>query len=148
MRITAIAACILLAAAGVTYFALHRFQGQKQPLEEAATSVTLDLRPYSENRGAGSDSGKALGPLHLPTQRIHLTLQLPVGADEGLYTMHITNDLQQVVVEKQVSASLQNHIVTGISDLDLRQLPPGHYQLALRTGQDGWHTYPLLLGQV
>jgi len=147
VRITAIAAGFLLAAVGATYFALHRSQGEKQPVEEAATSVTLDLRPYSENRGAGPDSGKSPGPLHLPRKRIHLTLQLPVGADEGQYTMHIKNDLQEVVVEKQVSASLQNHIVTGISDLDLRQFPPGHYLLALRTGQDGWHTYPLLLGQ-
>lgn len=147
LRILAIAACFLVVAVGATYFALQRFTGRTQPTE-ALTLLTLDLRPYSENRGLGPSPASSLGPLHLPTKRIHLTLQLPVGADEGQYTMHIKNDAQQVVVEKQITATLRNHILTGESDVDLRKVAPGRYELALRTGQDGWHTYPLSIGGV
>ncbi len=142
IRITALAACLLVAAAGATYFALHRFDGQTQPLE----AMTLDLRPYSENRGLGPYPTSSLGPLLLPRKRIHLTLQLPVGADEGQYTLNIKNSVHQVVVSNLINASLRDHILTAECDVDLRKLSPGRYELALQTGQDGWHTYPLAIG--
>lgn len=145
LRIVAIAACFVVAAAGVTYLALQRFGGRTQPIE-AVTWLTLDLRPYSENRGLGPSPTSSLGPLHLPRMRVHLTLKLPVGADEGQYKLHIKNDVQQVVVEKQVNVSLHDHVLTAECDVDLRKLSPGRYEIAIQTGQDGWHTYPLAIG--
>jgi hypothetical protein len=142
IRISVIAACFLVVVVAASYFALHRLERQTQPLE----AMTLDLRPYSENRGSGPSSTSSLGPLHLPRKQVHLTLQLPVGADEGRYTLHITNDAQQVVAEKLVNASLRGHVLTGECDVDLTKLSPGRYELALQTGHDGWRTYPLSIG--
>ena len=115
---------------------------------EAMAWLTLDLRPYSENRGLGPSPAATLGPLRLPRKRAHLTLQLPVGADEGPYTMQIKNDARQVVIEKRIHAALRDHIVTAESEVNLSKLAPGRYELALQSGQDGWHTYPLSIGGV
>jgi hypothetical protein len=147
LRIFAIAACLLLLVAGAAYVALQRFGGQTSSTE-AMDWLTLDLRPYSENRGLNPSPATALGPLRVPRKRAHLTLQLPVGADEGQYTMQIKNDARQVVIEKRIQAALRDHIVTATCEVDLTKLTPGRYELSLRTGQDGWHTYPLSIGGV
>ena len=65
---------------------------------------------------------------------------------KGRIRLHINNSLRQVVLDTQVSASLKDHVVTAESTFDLRRFLPGRYELALQTGQDGWHTYPLVIG--
>ena len=146
VRIAGIAAVCVLAVAAATYIALGRFHVKPQPVEQAATSLTTDLRPYSQNRGLGESSVPAtLGPLRVPRKRLRWTLQLPVGADEGLYTLNIKDDTQRVIVEKQTPAALQDHVLTAVSEVDLTQVAPGRYQLALGTGKDGWRTYPLVV---
>lgn len=143
-RITAIAACLLIATGATTYFLLNTLRPQWLPFQVAIARITLDLRPYSLERGAGRIA-ESLPPLRVPSERLHITLQLPVGADEGLYAMSINNPQQQTVLDTQVSASLKDHVMTAETSVDLRGIPPGRYELALRTGQDGWHTYPLVI---
>ena len=146
VRIAGIAAVCVLAVAAATYVALQRLHVKPQLVEQAATSLTTDLRPYSQNRGLGETSAQAtLGPLRVPRKRLRWTLQLPVGADEGLYTLNIKDDTHRVIVEKQTPAALQDHVLTAVSDVDLTQVAPGRYQLALGTGKDGWRTYPLVV---
>jgi hypothetical protein len=145
LRTTAIAACVLFAIGVTSYFLLHSLRPEWLPFQGTMASVTLDLRPYSALRGA-DQSVESLPPLRLPTERLHVILQLPVGADEGLYRLRINNSVQQVLLEKQASASLKDHVLTAESTLDLRHFAPGRYELALQTGQDGWHTYPLVIG--
>jgi hypothetical protein len=147
VRIAGIAAACLLAVAAATYVALQRFRvSRPQPVEQAATSLTTDLRPYSQNRGLGDNPAPStLGPLRVPRKRLRWTLQLPVGADEGLYTLDIRDDTQKIVVEKQTAAALQDQVLTAVSDVDLTNVAPGRYELALGTGKDGWRTYPLVV---
>jgi len=145
LNISAIAACLLLATGITSYFLLNSLQPAWLPLQGIVGRVTLDLRPYSAFRGADR-SVESLPPLRLPMERLHIILQLPVGADEGLYRFHINNSIGQVVLEKQVSASLKDHVVTAEGTFDFTHFAPGRYELALQTGQDGWHTYPLVIG--
>lgn len=145
LNVTAIAACLLVAAGITTYFLLNSIRPQWLPFQAQVADATLDLRPYSALRGAGQNP-ESLPPLRLPPERVHIVLQLPVGADEGPYRLHITNSLGHVVLDTQVSASLKDHVVTAESTFDLRHFPSGRYELALQTGQDGWHTYPLVIG--
>lgn len=141
LSIAAIAACLLLATGITSYF----LQPAWLPLQRTVARVTLDLRPYSAFRGA-DQSVESLPPLRLPTERLHVILQFPVGADEGLYRLHVNNSLRQVVLDKQVSASLKDHAVTAEGTFDFTHFAPGRYELALQTDQDGWHMYPLVIG--
>jgi hypothetical protein len=131
-----------LLATGITSYFL---QPAWLPLQRTVARVTLDLRPYSAFRGA-DQSVESLPPLRLPTERLHVILQFPVGADEGLYRLHVNNSLRQVVLDKQVSASLKDHAVTAEGTFDFTHFAPGRYELALQTDQDGWHMYPLVIG--
>ena len=146
VKVAGIAAVCVLAVAAATYVALQRFHVKPQPVEQVATSLTTDLRPYSQNRGLGNSPAPAtIEPLRVPRKRLHWTLQLPVGADEGLYTLNIKDETQKVIVDKQTSVALQDHVLTAVSDVDLTHIAPGRYQLALGTGRDGWRTYPLVV---
>ncbi|MGA2730974.1 MAG: hypothetical protein ABSE96_24445 [Terracidiphilus sp.] len=74
-----------------------------------------------------------------------MTLYFPVGADEGQYTLQLLDGQLHTLWKQNVSASLQNHIVSATADMDLRSVTPGVDTLAIRKTGDEWRTYPVLL---
>jgi len=73
-----------------------------------------------------------------------MTLYLPVGADEGPYTLQLLDRQLQPVVKQNLTATLQDHIVTAVGELDLTSLSPGLHTLALGKGGE-WRTYSVIL---
>jgi hypothetical protein len=111
-----------------------------------AAPATLDLRPLSEYRGTDPGHAADAKPkLALPRKRLQLTLYFPVGADEGEYTLQLLDGQLHTLLKQNLSASLQNHIVSATADLDLRSVAPGVHTLAIRKTGDEWRTYPVLL---
>ena len=110
-----------------------------------AAPATLDLRPFSENRGTDPGRAAEKPKLTLTRKRLQLALYFPVGMDEGQYTLQLLDGQLHTLLKQSVNASLQNHIVSATADLDLRSITPGAYTLALRKTGDEWRTFPVLL---
>jgi hypothetical protein len=111
-----------------------------------ATPATLDLRPLSAYRGDDSGrAGEAKSVLILPRKHVNLTLYLPVGSDEGQYTLQFFDGPLRTLLMRQLIATLQNHVVTANADLDLRSLSPGVHTLAIQRIGDEWRTYSVVL---
>ena len=142
----AVAACAAAIAVGAIIYAVADRSTSPTQLAFLSTPATLDLRPLSEYRG--TDAGRAAEAkptLILPRKNLHLTLYFPVGADEGPYTLQLLDGQLHALLKQHLTATLQNHVVTAMADLDLRSFSPGAYTLAMQRIGDEWRTYSVLL---
>jgi hypothetical protein len=145
----------LALAAGVFLVALlsglwlsHRFSPltrDQLAIAQDAQEIPIDLRPYSPTR---SDSAPVTKPaIVAPLQRVKFKLYLALGSPVGAYDIRIlTNDLRTMRSLK-ASAVLNDGITSLLASLDLTDLPPGAYVLALRPAHEDeeWQTFPLIL---
>jgi hypothetical protein len=143
-RIAAAAGAAIIAVGAFVYWAGVRSTAPHE-LATPTTSVTLDLRLLSENRGANSTHPSEAKPaLLLPRKRLHLALYFPAGADEGQYTLQLLDGQRRTLLKQNLSASLLNHVVTASAELDLRSFSPGVHTLVIeKTGER--RTYSVLL---
>jgi hypothetical protein len=111
--------------------------GNAQPVPVA---TTLDLRPYAVSRSEAAPP--AQGPLRLPRGRVNLTMLLPVGSDVGHYELQVLDANLQSRASAPGDAVLQDFVTRLTAVLDLRSLPAGAYQLALRRTGEDWHLFP------
>ena len=144
IRIAAAACAAAIAVGAIIYTADHL----RPPTQVAvlATPATLDLRPLSEYRSG--DSGRtteAKPALILPRRNLRLTLYFPVGADEGQYTLQLLDGQLHTLLKQYVTATLQNHVVTASTDIDLRSFSPGTDTLAIQKTGEEWRTYPVVV---
>jgi len=84
-------------------------------------------------------------PLILPRKHLRLTLYFPVGADEGQYALQLLDGQLRTLLKEHVTATLQDHVVTAVAELDLSSLSPGLHTLAIRKSGDEWRTYSVVL---
>jgi hypothetical protein len=144
-RIAAAAGAAIIAVGAFVYWAAVRSTAPRERVS-STTSATLDLRLLSENRGAGSSrASEAKSALLLPRKHLHLTLYFPGGAGEGQYTLQLLDGKLRVLLKQNLSASLQNHVVTARAELDLRSFSPGVHTLAIEKIGGERRTYSVLL---
>ena len=101
-----------------------------------------DLRDRSPMRGA---EGKTPAPLEFNRGPIALTLYLPTGSEPGQYDVEVAEQLDQPLATARGSATLQNGITVLDIKLDLSNLHPGLYWLAVRQAGRTWAPYTVLL---
>ena len=146
IRIAAVACAAAIALGAVIYWTRV---ARPTPIVQNAsviTPATLDLRPLTENRGL--EQGRTTTPrpaLILPRKRLRLTLYFPVGADEGQCELQLLDGQLRTLLKQRVTATLQDHIVTAVTELDLSSLSPGLHTLAIRKTGDEWRTYSVAL---
>jgi len=107
--------------------------------------MPIDLRPYSPTRSDSMQSTKP--PIVVPRRRVKLKLYLAPGAPLGMYEIRLlTNDLQ-AMRSQQSAAVLSDEVTFMPVAVDLTDLRPGDYVLALRPAREGeeWQTFPLIL---
>jgi hypothetical protein len=112
-------------------------QPPAKPAEEIAQDVpqkrVVDLRPYERQRGAG-DSGarRRPGPVILDRALLELTIQLPIGSEEGRYQFRLTDTAGVPKLETSGEGIIKNYITTVEAPFDLRAVSPGQYTLTVR----------------
>ena len=114
------------------------FQRPAEPL----LAAVLDLRPLSPTRGEGQPEAGAV--LTLPRGRLQVTIQLPVGSEEGAYDVAVsqaTRPMQSV----QGVARNQDGVTVLTVQMDLRSLGPGRCAFGVRRVGSAWQEYPLRL---
>ena len=148
LRRLAVAAAIAVICVGVWFAYKERFL--RTPTGQIAnhgTAVTYepklaDLRDLAPLRGA---EGKAPAPLEFARGPIALTLYLPTGSEPGTYEVEVAEQLDQPLAMASGSATLQTGIAVLDVKLDLSDLHPGLYWLAVRQAGRTWAPYTILL---
>jgi hypothetical protein len=110
-----------------------------------ATPLILDLRMTGTLR-SDSPAGQANRPtLRFPRTRLSLSIQLPVGSEDGFYDVALISSSGQSVSETRGEAKLQNFVEVLPVELNLSDVAPGTYELRLRRAQTEWNSYSVLI---
>jgi hypothetical protein len=104
-------------------------------------NVELDLDTNSTFRGE-NDGGQQQSKLELPNGRLHVTVKLPKGSANGLYSVELRNaTTDQSVFAKVVPSSLEQGFQKLRFDLYLH-VNPGMYTVGFRNDhRDVWRYY-------
>jgi hypothetical protein len=136
----AAAAALFVVGTTVTWLFMARGGGSHEP-RPTEVRMELDLRPYALMRSAPPPSDRKA--LLLPRGRVILTMLLPVGSEPGLYEVQVLDAQQASKASGGGNAVLENQVTRLETRLELRSLPPGLYQLAVRRTGEGWQLFPL-----
>jgi hypothetical protein len=145
IRIAAVACAAALVLGAVIYWAAVIRPTPPVQIATVTTPATLDLRPLTQNRGLEGGANAPKPSLVLPRKHLRLTLYFPVGSDEGHYEVQLLDSQLRTLLKQHVTATLQDHIVTAVAELDLSSLSAGLHTLAIRKSGDEWRTYSVVL---
>jgi len=136
-----VAAVLLVAFVSVLLIFEHRNIRPFVPSEEKPTDIArslpqkrlIDLRPYERDRGDQGDNGGAKLPsLVFDRAIIDLSVQLPVGVEEGRYLFEILDAPGNRRLEAPGQAMIINYITTAEVRFDLRLFSPGRFTLTVK----------------
>ena len=109
------------------------------------TALVLDLRMKGTSRGDRPNRQGDGAPPRLPRIKLSLSIQLPIGSEDGIYDVALINSAGQPVLEMRGEAKLQSFVEVLPVEVNLTDLAPGLYQLRLRRAQTQWSSYSILL---
>ena len=133
-----IAASILVAATGATWWVVHT----KNEMPLAQTAVT-DLRNRSVARG--SDPIPAEPPLEIRRSVSRLVIYLPLGSSDGPYEIRIATPAGNAILTTGGVASLKDGVTSIQAVIDLSSVSSGQYVFQVRRPNSEWNSYSLLL---
>ena len=145
--VAAVAAVVLVAGAAA-WFLLSAREGVSPGSESAAQRnqavpvqrAELDLRKYVVARSEREKSEQQ--PVSLTRDRLSLTVLLPVGSEPGTYEVQVVDSELKSRASGSGSAEIRTFVTTLETTLDLRSVPSGPYQLALRRQGEEWQLFP------
>ncbi len=134
---------IWLAAAAVFIFAIAGwFWVRSRPQVQTAAVVVLDLRGRATVRGENSPD-ISQPPIEVPRSAKSLTLELPIGSNEGAYEVALVNPNGTELLRTSGTAKLEDHVVVLRADIDLARVSAGSYFLALRRPGLEWMRFSI-----
>jgi len=133
----AAAAIVLLAFAGWLWVRTH-------PSAQTAAVIVLDLRGRAAVRGEGTPE-TSQPPLEVSRSARSLTLELPIGSNEGAYDVALLNPSGAELFRTSATAKLENHIVVLRAGVDLAGISPGSYFLGVRRPDLEWTRFSIRL---
>jgi hypothetical protein len=138
---SALAAAVALVVIGAAVLSGVGRGWLQRPAEPLIAAV-LDLRPLSPTRG--EEPAIAGAVLTLRRGRLGITIQLPVGSEDGAYDVAVMVS-GRVLQSGQGTARAQDSVMVLTVRMDLRSLGPGRYAFGVRRVGSGWQEYPLRL---
>lgn len=144
----AAAAAVLLVALVSVWWLTREETGMTGPTTASiATGVPvqaqLDLRKFSVTRS--QDAAPEPAPVELPARVVDVTLLLPVGSEPGTYDVQILDADLKSRGGATGTAAITDFITTLSVRLNLQQIAPGPYQLAVRRQGDSWRMFPAVV---
>jgi hypothetical protein len=136
--LAAAVAIVVIGAAVLSGVGRGWFQRPSEPL----IAAVLDLRPLSPTRGEEPPEAGAV--LTLRRGRLGITIQLPVGSEDGAYDVAVMLS-GRVLQSGQGTARSQDSVMVLTVRMDLRSLGPGRYAFGVRRVGSAWQEYPLRL---
>lgn len=110
-----------------------------------AIKAVLDFRNRTVERSDRRPSPNQPAAPHLKRARLDLSIKLAVGAEDGLYAVQFRNQRGEPVVDTTGTAAWDGAAETITTAVDLGNLAPGEYILAIRRATSDWREYPVVL---
>ena len=107
--------------------------------------MVLDFRNRTVERSDRRQSPNEPFAPHLRRALLDLSIKLPLGVEDGLYSVQFRNQLGQSVVNAAGTTAWDGAAETLATAVDLRNLAPGEYILAVRSGTSPWREYAVVL---
>ena len=153
-RLRFVSKVVLACAAGLVAIAIvwrlvpaHRSPRKENVAQDSANLVlkaTLDFQKTTVERGPAQRPNPEDVP-RLKRALLNLTIKLPMGMEDGMYSVQFRTALDQSVVNATGTAAWDGGTETLTTTIDLRNLKPGPYKLAIRHDGSSWHQYPVVL---
>ncbi len=148
------AGAIVMACAGLLILGLIWKHGPaKQPaptdaivreVPQPVLTATLDYTKWTAQRSEQSRPGTAETP-HLTRGRLDLAIKLPIGTEDGVYTVQFRSNGNGPVAETTGSATWNGTSEVLKVTTDLRTFPPGSYTIAILSANSSVRHYPVFL---
>ena len=107
--------------------------------------AVLDFRNRTVKRSDREQTSNEPVAPHLRRALLNLSINLPIGVEDGLYSVQFRNQFGQSVVNAEGTATWDGSAETLVTAVDLRNLAPGEYILAVRRGNSAWREYAVIL---
>lgn len=143
IRSALLAAAVVIVAISATLLWRHGGPLRQQRPEIAqlpSVSAMVDLRHLSPARGERPPQ-ETTARIAIPTGRLQLTIQLPVGSEDGRYQVAVFKRSGEQISAATGTAALAQNVMTLKVTLDLRGVPPGQYALGTRREGAAWSWY-------
>ena len=140
-------AALLLLGLVWTY---HLSRGNRPMNEFAQKTVapllaaTLDYSDWTAERSGSPSPSKRKTP-RLARTRLALTLLLPIGTEDGPYSVQIRSASGEIVAQANGIATWTGNAEKLDINLDVSRVPGGAYTLAVQSADASQRTYPVLL---
>ncbi len=143
--LAAVAVAVLVAGLGGIWFFMLGRPSETEPASPAQHQVAelrteLDLRKYAVTRS--DQASPDVTPVSLPIGVVELTLLLPVGSEPGAYEIQVLDSDLKSRASTHAVGEIRDFVTTARATVDLRGVPEGIYQLAIRREGDDWRMFP------
>lgn len=142
IRSVLLAAALVIIAISATLLWRHGGPLRQQRPEIAqlpSVPAMVDLRHLSPARGERPPQETA--GIAIPTGRLQLTIQLPVGSEDGQYKVAVFKRSGEQISAATGTAVLAQNVMTLKVTLDLSGVPPGQYAFGTRREGSEWSWY-------
>jgi len=148
------AGAVVLACTGLLFLGLFWNHGPlkqhrpNEPIPKEAPAqllaATLDYTNWTAERSEQSRPRPAETP-HLTRASLDLTIKLPIGTEDGIYTVQFRSKSDELVAEA-VGAAAWNGTAEALKiRTDLRNVPAGTYTVTIRAANSSLRYYAVVL---
>ena len=148
------AGAVILGCAGLVLIGLaweHRPANHTYPKEPVAkeasapaVTATLDYRNWTTERSEQSRP-RPTEPPHLTRGQLDLTIKLPIGTEDGVFSVEFRTSTNESVAEATGTATWDGTAEALKIRTDLRDVPAGRYNVAIQSRNSSVRLYPLVL---
>lgn len=113
--------------------------------EAIPPTVLLDFHERTSER---SDQVRVPGSIetpHLPRSLLNLQMRLPLGTEDGQYSLQFRNSAGGIANQTTGTAKWEGETETLSARIDLRTIEPGQYTLAVRKGASSPRRYSVFV---
>jgi hypothetical protein len=108
------------------------------------TLATLDYTAWTAVRSENPQA-RPVSPPKLPRVRLELTIRLPIGTEDGPYTVEFRSGRDEAVVQATGHANWDGTAEVLKVSADLTRATPGLCTLTIRSGDSSQRSYPVVM---
>jgi hypothetical protein len=108
------------------------------------TLATADYTAWSAVRSGSPRAQSGTAP-KLPPARLDLTIRLPIGTEDGVYTVEFGSGRDEPIARATGKAVWDGTAEVLKVIIDLHRVPPGIYALTIRSSDSSVRSYPVVM---
>jgi hypothetical protein len=117
----------------------------QQISEITPLAAVLDFHNSTAERSDQTPLPRPQEAPHLQRSLLNLQIRLPLGTEDGSYTVQFRNNAGGIAVQSTGTVKWDGTTETLSTQIDLRTVVPGQYTVAVRKGAASWHQYSVIV---